>query len=155
MESGSASLVFFLGLFWASVITSANRYRPFETADFWSATHRSYALKRFGLSFVILNLFPIVWLWLLYQVVVPQKPGFIPVLSAALASLSVFGIHRILHALLACESTICVFYPSEEHEELVGRWRERGVNSFIAHFYPGMAFLLVFALLGAVVGRFS
>jgi len=29
------------------------------------------------------------------------------------------------------------------------------VNSFIAHFYPGMAFLPVFALLGAVVGRFS
>ena len=155
MESGSASLLFFFGLFWASVIASVARYRPFETADFWSDEHRPHALKRFGISFVVLNLFPVFWLWLLYQIVVPQERGVIPILSAALASLSVFGIHRVLHALIATDKTFRFFYSLEEYHELANRWHAHGTNSFIAHFLPGIAYLLVLAFLGWIVGGFS
>ncbi|MCK9274586.1 MAG: hypothetical protein M0P57_05800 [Syntrophales bacterium] len=155
MESGSVSLIFFFGLFWASVIASVNRYRPFATADFWSDEYRPAAVKRFGISFVLLNLFPVFWLWFLYRFIVPQNSGVLPVLSAALASLSVLGLHRVLHALIASDSTFRCFFQSDEHIDIAKQWQERGVNSFLAHFIPGIAYLLGFAFFAWIMGKFS
>ena len=153
MENGSNAIVFFFGLFWAASLNSVARYRPFETASFWSPRDRKYALPRFVLAFVILNILPVFWLWVLFQFVVPKSAGLFPVLSAAIASLSIFGIPRIFHAIVATDRTHSRFYSSEEYAEITKRWREGSANTFVAHFLPGLLYLICFATLGYLLGR--
>ena len=155
MDTGSNAIVFFFGLFWAVSLNSVARYRPFETASFWSPTDRQYAFRRFVLAIVILNLLPVFWLWVLFQFIVPKLAGFFPVLSAAIASLSIFGIPRLFHAFVATDRGNGRFYSNEEYMEITKRWREGSANTFVSHFVPGILYLIVFAILGYLLGRLS
>jgi len=95
METGRIALIFFYGVFWATIVSAVGRYSPFNTAAFFSQEKRRHAFFRFLMSFTILNILPITWL-LLLCLIIPDTSGVRPVIAAAVASLSVFGFHRIL-----------------------------------------------------------
>lgn len=151
METGPVALVFFYGVFWSSVISQLGRYRLFETADWFSTRYRRRAVLRFMIAFAVMNLGAVGLLWVLYSLVVPNASGALPAMSAALASLSVFGLHRILHALIATKRTFRPFYSEEEYKEIAERWLAHEVNSFPAHFFPGLMYLIGFPGLALVV----
>jgi hypothetical protein len=159
METGRTALLVFYGLFWAAVISAVSRYRAFDTAAFFSRRREQscHAIYRFTASFVILNILPILWLWLLYTEIVPHKCGWLPVMGAAFASLSVFGFNRILHATIATPTTYSRFYSYSDWKAVVEQqpWRPlRGPdNSFKAGLYPGLFYLAIPTFLGRIIGN--
>lgn len=155
METGPAALVLFFGLFWGFGISVIHPYRLFDLPNLFSGTHRRFTLRRFGVGLVLVNLAPIGFLWFLYVYIVPNESGAIVIVSAALSALSVFGIIRILHAVVASDSTYQLYYDDTEYREIAKEWIEKETNSFAAHFVPGFAYLVVFPLVGYVVGRLT
>lgn len=132
-------------MFWAAVLSAVSRYDPFDTAAFFSGEKR-HAIPRFIASLVILNIGPIMWLWFLYTQIVPDTSGVCPVMAAAIASLSVFGFHRILHAVIATPKIYSIFYSEKNWKEVIeksGRERRGPDNRFVAHFLPGVAYLII------------
>lgn len=158
METGRFALIIFYSIFWAAVLGAVSRYHPFDTAAFFSRSQekRRHAIYRFLMSFIILNIGPIMLLWFLYTRIVPDTSGVYPVIAAGLASLSVFGFHRILHAVIATQKTYSRFYFDEEWEEIIKQSRrepkERD-NTFVAHFFPGIVYLIFFPVLAIIIGR--
>ncbi len=146
MVSGSVALVFFYGIFWAGALSAIGRYHAFDTHMFFSPSpkSRSHARRRFVAGVVIMNIFPALWFWFLSARIVPNKPGVFPIMTAMLASLSVFGFGRILHAIIAAESSHSKFYSQEEWDAVIERWERGGPNTFWAHFVPGIGFLIIF-----------
>jgi hypothetical protein len=154
METGRIALILFYGIFWASVLNAVTRYRPFDTTEFFSQVEkrRKIVWHRFLVSLLFLNICPIFWLWLLYYWVVPNTSGILPVIVAAFASLSVFGFNRIFHAVIATPKTWHIFYPSkEDYEEVIKKWGGK-INTFKAHFIPGLVYLLGFMIIAKIIG---
>lgn len=157
MKTGNVALIFFYGIFWATTLNVVGRYRAFDTHTFFSKLKKSrrFALKRFLVSLFIINLCPVAWLWFLYVYIVPNKSGVFPTMSGAFASLSVFGFHRILHAIIATENFYRKFYSNKEWKTVINQWGRGGHNTFISHFLPGIAFLIVFSLIAYMVGKIN
>jgi len=161
METGRIALVFFYGIFWASVINAISRLRPFETAAIfskkpkkaegkWPAVRAQRAWWRCFAAFIFINLLPILWLLFLYNKVIPNTSDVSSVIAAAFASFSVFGFNRILYSIIATKwhST---FFSNEEWKEIKEEWPwkadEEGdlcVDRFAAHFIPGIIYLILF-----------
>ena len=153
METGSVALIFFYGIFWAAVLNAAGRFRAFDTHTFFSGETCRSAVSRFLVALFIINLCPVAWLWFLYVYIVPNESGALPMMSAAFASLSVFGFHRILHAIIATENFRSKFYSDEEWKAVINQWGRDGPNTFMPHFLPGIGFLMVFSLIAYGVGH--
>ena len=146
MVNGSVALVFFYGIFWAGALSAIGRYHAFDTHMFFSPSpeSRSHARRRFVAGVVIMNIFPALWFWFLSARIVPDELGVFPIMTAALASLSVFGFHRILHAIIAtdCHSK---FYSQKEWIAVINQWRKDDPpNTVWAHLVPGIGFLIIF-----------
>jgi len=81
MKDGTAALLFLYGLFWAEILATSARYKGFPTvtlcARWVDREDRIKRIKRLFVSITLLNLFPIVWLGILYKWVVPQQAGVI------------------------------------------------------------------------------
>jgi hypothetical protein len=152
MEAGNVALILFYGVFWAAALSAAGRFRAFDTHTFFSGKTRRYAVNRFLVALFIINLCPVVWLWLLYVYIVPNEAGALPIMSAAFASLSVFGFHRILHAIIATDNFYSKFYSNEEWKAIINQWGRGGPNTFAAHFFPGIGFLIIFLLIAYALG---
>lgn len=108
----------------------------------WGLCGRAW--KRFLVSLLLLNVLPVAWFFFLYCYVVPAEAGVRPILTAAVAALSMFGFHRILHALIASDELYRYFYTDDQ----VARVRHRDSKdvfaqpqSFAAHFVPGMIYI--------------
>ena len=151
--TGKDALVLFYGIFWATILNIIGRYRLFDTHLFFSRNKRRYAISRFIVAFIVINVVPILWFWILYSWIVPGTFGALPTMSAAFASLSVFGFHRILHAIIASENFHSKFYSDEEWKAVIAQWGRGGPNTFMPHFLPGIGFLIVFPLIAYVVGH--
>jgi hypothetical protein len=108
VDTGHQALVLFYAFFWAAALNMTGRYQAFDTPSMWVGERR--AKLRFCVSVILLNILPILWLVFLYREVIPDDNELISIIAAALASLSVFGFHRILHAILASEQTYHWFY---------------------------------------------
>ncbi len=151
MENGKAALLFLCGLFWAEILATSARYNGFPTAELWvGESGRTYQGKRLIASLLLLDVFPVVWVWGLYTCVVPERSGFGPIAVAAIASLSMFGIIRIYHGVVASAQTINKFYTSEEQQtfEVQGKGKLRTCWS---HIVPGLLYLVVFPGLAKVI----
>ena len=96
------------------------------------------------------------WLWLLYTEIVPHTSGWLPVMGAAFASLSVFGFNRILHAVIATKYH-SRFYSEEEWVAVIKQQPWRSLwgpdNSFKAGLYPGLFYLAIPTFLGRIIGN--
>jgi hypothetical protein len=90
---------------------------------------------------------------MLYSWIIPGTSGAFPIMSAAFASLSLFGFHRILHAIIATERFHSKFYSKEEWGDVVNQWGRASPNTFIPHFLPGIGFLIVFLLIAYITGH--
>ncbi|MGC9337328.1 MAG: hypothetical protein ACP5EQ_04460 [Candidatus Cloacimonadia bacterium] len=153
MFTGEDALILFYGIFWATVLATIGRYRLFDTHLFFSPNKRRHAISRFLAAFGIINVAPILWLWVLFNWIVPQTFGALPIMSAAFASLSVFGFHRILHAVIATEKFYSKFYSEDEWRAVIKQWGRGGPNTFAPHFIPGLGFLIVFSVIAYAVGH--
>lgn len=129
-----------------------HQYRLFDLPDLFSPLHRSFALRRFVVGFIIVDIAPIAFLWFLYTYIVPNTSGATPVVAAAVSVLAVFGFIRVLHALVASDSMHHLFFPDEEYEKIASEWIRRGSNSFWAHFIPGAVYLIIFPIIAFLIG---
>ena len=135
METGRVALILFYGIFWAASLNAAGWLRAFDTHAFFCGKTRRSAIQRFVVALIIINLCPGAWLWFLCVCIVPSEPGALPIMSAALASLSVFWFHRILHAIIATKKFHTKFYLEEEWKEVIDQWRKDTPNTFKPHFF--------------------
>jgi hypothetical protein len=151
MKSGSDALIFLYAFFWAAALAMTGRYQAFDTPSMWDGQGRAW--RRFLAGFLVLNVLPIGWLTLLYMRVVPPREGLGPIVAAAVASLSVFAFHRLLHGLIASDLTCAWFYTHEEIQAVRDRGPFKQPQSFAAHFWPGVIYLFGYGLLAWTVGR--
>ena len=155
METGPGALVLFFGLFWGFGLGLVHPYRLFDLPNMFGSAHRQFTLRRFVIGLFLVNLAPIGFLWFLYGIVVPNESGGIVVVSAAVSALSIFGLIRILHAVVASNTTYRAFYDDREFHLIAGEWIEKGSNSFAAHFIPGAVYLVAFPIAGYIIGTFG
>ena len=139
MDDGKTALLFFYGLFWASALAAITEFRAFDTAAFWRPDTSHRAVWRLVVGVLIANVLPLGGLWFLYSgnSVIPKGSGAGPVLGAAVASLSVFCVPRLMHAFLAT-SFHSFFYSADDWEAVVEEAKAQKSDSFWAHFVPGM-----------------
>lgn len=138
------ALLLFYGVFWGISLATVGRYNAFATHLFWDRTRSLYAFRRFCMAFSIVNLLPILWFAFVLTRVVPDESGGGPILSAGLASLSVFGfIPRLLHALIATSRLHHIFYSEHEWQEMAHAQVRQGPNTFASHLLPGVPIFLV------------
>ena len=116
MKTGQEALVLFYAFFWAAALSSTARYKPFDTPSMWKLDGQ--ACKRFVVSLIVLNVLPITWFIFLYSTIASAAEGWRPIMAAAVASLSAFGFHRILHAVMASEGTYKLFYTEAQIKEV-------------------------------------
>lgn len=153
MFTGKDALIMLWGVFWGAIISGVGRYKPFSTNEFFDSKKRVYAVRRFLVSFIIVNVAPVMWFWLLYTFIVPDKSSALAVMCAAAASLSVFGFNRILHALIATDKTHSAFYNDNDWVAVKEKCGDSAnPDSFIAHFIPGICYLLFFASIAYFLG---
>ena len=140
--TGKDALVLFFGIFWGIIAGVIGRYRLFDTHLFFDQNLRNYALSRFIVGFIIINIAPIGWFCLLYNYFASDKPGAGPIMAAAVSSFSLFGFNRILHAIIATDKVHSKFYSQEEWTAMMNQWGRKGPNTFAVHFVPGIAYMI-------------
>ena len=139
MDNGSSALVLFYSFFWAAALGVSGRYQSFQTAAMLRAgAEARRAWSRFGVSLLLVNVFPIAWFLFLYNCVVPSRTGLWPIVAAAVGSFSVFGFHRILHAFIASDRRFKKYYTEDQVKQV----RDLG------HFKDPQTFASVPPLLG-------
>lgn len=151
MKTGSEALILLDAFFWAAALAMTGRYQAFDTPSMWSGDR--HAIRRFLVAFLVLNALPIAWLIFLYRHVVPSGDGLAPIVAAAVASLSVFGFHRILHALIATDAIYSAFYTKAELQDVRNRGSLTQPQSFAAHFWPGVVYVVVCGGAAWLIGR--
>jgi|GEM_PF-1713285 len=159
--SAQTILLFFYGLFWAGTMQAASRYRPFDSAAFFRIEgvarkrlrsprwKNRRAVGRFFVAFIIMNVWPVAWICILFWDAFKEtKVTFTSIFAAAFASLSVFGFHRILHALIySIDEARHRFYPLKERKSLNKDIRlQDWPQEFYSHFMGGVLYLTVLPL---------
>ena len=117
---------------------------------------RGLAASRLAVGVLIANILPAVGLWWLFasdSVLPLGASGGGAVLAAALASLSVFAIPRLLHAFIATGKVYAIFYTEAEWRQVVKAAGAETSDSFWAHFIPGIAYIVVFVSVAWLVQR--
>ena len=149
MDTGRAALIFFYGVFWATMVATTARYRAFPTALILGGPSDEMARhwRRLAASFAFLNVAPVIVLILLYNYVVSEDSGWVSVASAATASLSVFGIVRLYHALICSKETWRWFYTEHRLECYELKSDDKSEASWWTHAVPGAVYLIFFPLL--------
>jgi hypothetical protein len=157
MDNGTNSLLFFYAFFWALALGGASRFRAFDTASLWrKGKDRQRVARRIAVSMLTITIAPVGWLIILGNYVVPSSPGLPAAVSAAVSSLSVFGFLRILHAFVASNPTYQCFYTVKEVDLVRSASAFPGQpQTFVAHFVPGIAYLVLFAGTGWIIGRWA
>src|SRR3972149_4977267 len=121
METTQAALVFFFGMFWASVLSAVAPFQVFDTRMLFRNGECARGLRRLGVGVIIVDALPVAGLCLLLKSPLMQAKDVWGVAVAAIASMSVFSIHRLLHAFVATRPFVGYFYSQAEVEELKGR----------------------------------
>ncbi len=121
---GRDALILFFGITWQIGFGPLGMYRLFETHMLRSPRkdRRRRAWKRLGLGVFLADVIPIALFLGLYLVVIPDRPGTAPIVAAAVSSLSIFGVRRLVHAFAVAHSRSAWFYDEEEIKELYERW---------------------------------
>jgi len=150
-------LLLFYALFWAQLLATSSRYNAFPTAAILNPSEtdgRSKRLGRLVASVFLLNLFPIVWLWFLWSViVVDHSASFAGLAGAALAALSIFGVIRLYHAIVASSGCVNTFYTPDEQSKYEIQGSYKLERPHYSHWVPGLIYMTVFPLAAYFVGR--
>ena len=119
-------------------------------------------MLRFAVSFGIMNVLPAVCLWIILSLIIPAgaKIGFDIkglrfVLAGTFASLSVFGFHRILHAVVATEFWDCFYSDVDTYNKVMEKWagpkwKDR-TNTFKSHCVPGLIYVILFPIIALLL----
>jgi hypothetical protein len=153
MDTGQQALVLFYAFFWAAALSVTSRYQPFDTPSMSIGDGRAW--RRFIISLIVLNVLPVIWFIFLYLAIIPNKTGWVPIVAAAIASLSVFGYHRILHAFIASERMYHWFYTVEQVRDVRDRGQFTQPQTFRAHFVPGVLYIVSTAALAGLIINWS
>lgn len=142
MDNGQQALLFFYGVFWATVISSTSPYRAFATT--LAIRGNKKAILRLVFATVLLNILPVLLIHELYKCkeIVPADSSATAIMAAAFASLSVFGINRVFHALVCSKETWKYFYTEVEIKKYDLDNEEKSMSPWSAHLIPGIAYLL-------------
>ncbi|HYT04420.1 MAG TPA: hypothetical protein VEM13_06015 [Gemmatimonadales bacterium] len=154
MDTGQQALVFFYGVFWATVIGATVPYRGFATALALVASDldkRRKCRRRLLVAFVLLNVLPAALLYVLYSYVVPNCASGRAIVAAGVASLSVFGVHRVFHAIVCSKETWPAFYTAAEIKEYHLDTEDKSGSTWWAHAVPGVAYLVGMPLIARVL----
>jgi len=155
VESGRAALLLFFGLFWATVLSSVDDFRPFDTAGWFRAQECAKSFARWWVSFLIVDLLPAIGLYGLYKshrVIPADSAGDIGILCAAIASLAVFAVPRLLHAFIATRTTRRAFYSDDEWSQFLQGPKGTDDQRFHVHFLPGLFYIVFFLGLASAIG---
>jgi len=150
--TGKDAIVLFFGILWGITLSIIGRYRLFDTHLFFSQDRRNYAISRFIIGFIIINITPIIWFYLLYTYVASEQYGAVPIMLSAFSSLSLFGFNRVLHAIIATDNRYSRYYSEIEWETILSKWERDGPNTFTAHAIPGIAYLVLIPLIAKAIG---
>ena len=149
MDTGKAALIFFFGLFWASALSGIAEFRPFDTAAWFRPNGLWRGVRRFVAGVFIADVLPLIGLWCLYttDAIVPSDvTGPTTIFAAAVASLGVFAVPRLMHAVLATAPLYKHFYFYADWQRVVDEAGASQRDSFWAHFLPGLGYLVGFPL---------
>lgn len=141
--------ILFYGVFWGVSLTLIGKYNIFDTHLIRSKKYRQYAICRFILGTLLINILPIIWFLILFYYVVPTTNGWVEMFVSAFLTISIFGFIRILHAFAITIWHNC-FYPDKEWNKIKKRIKDNKIEDetlfdFRAHFAPG--FLIYFLLI--------
>ena len=153
LETRGAAIVFFYGLVWATVLSSADEFRAFDTYAWFHGKERVKAVRRWFVAAVIVDLVPALGLVFLYWstwVVPANTTGPVSVACAGVASLGVFAVPRLLHAVIATRHTYGWFYKLDDWQKIPKSRREQ--ENLVGHLLPGILYVLGFWGLAATVG---
>jgi hypothetical protein len=138
MSDGQEALLFFYSVFWALALSTLQKFRAFDTRG---ADPTRWA--RAGMSFVVMNVVPAAILMFELCLMRRVEEVISAVPAAALFALGVFGLPRILHAIIAIEGTKRRprFYNDDDWHELCLLDKESDSTS--DHLVPGVIYLLL------------
>lgn len=155
MIGGDDAFLVFIAIFWGTMLGSAGRYQPFDTAAAffgpWREQRSIMARRRFVLATLLLNVLPILYLLAGY-LALEGRQGTPALIGAAVMSLGIFGCVRLLHAAMATHNTHRHFFSDEYWAKLKGERHERE-HRVIAHLVPGIGYLVVYFVVGLLVAR--
>lgn len=129
-------------------------YRGFATALALVASDLDKRRKcrlRFGVAFLCLNVFPAALLFVLYSCVVSNAASGPAIVAAGVASLSVFGVHRVFHAIVCSKETWPKFYTATEIKEYDLDTEDKSGSTWWAHLVPGIAYLVGMPLIAKLI----
>jgi len=151
-ETSETALIFFFGIFWATVLSTVPNYELFAISSLIRPETRSKAITRWLVGVLVLNVFPPGLLFAITQTnILPDQAGPKAVCCSALASLSVVSLFFVLQGLLVSGRTF--FYENDEWTEVKRRLHlqadedAKGAPSFVvAGLYIVGALLLAWLL---------
>lgn len=156
MIGGDDAFMIFIAIFWGTMLGSAGRYGPFDTAAAFFAPRgkdrRIMARRRLIVSTLLLNVLPLLYLVAGY-LVLKGAEGVRALIGAAVMSLGIFGCIRVLHAVMATHKTRTYFFDENHWNEKLKGEREEEEHRFMAHFMPGVAYLAVYFVVGLLIAR--
>ena len=148
-ESSLGALVFFFGIFWATILSTVPDYKLFVVGK---------PRRRWVIGIMLLNLFPLLLLFLLSLMfsIIPDQVGIVTPICAAIASLSVFSTFYFLRATLAAFLTR-LKYSKREMKHLTENLGLTSKRKVWGSARIGLQYLFgwpIFALVIAVFGAF-
>lgn len=156
--NGQDVLILFFGIYLTVVMKLIRKYRTFDVQLFFSKNkkRKSRFIRRFIIGFLLIDIFPVLWLLTLYSYIIPPYEGPLPIMAAAFAALSVLGFVKILHAIIATENHL-KFYSADEFQYVISSWgRDNDEdNTFKSHFISGIGYLVFFSALAYIIGNIT
>jgi hypothetical protein len=140
------SLVFFFGIFWATILSTVPDYQLFVVG-------KSHC--RWVIGITVLNLFPLVLLLglsLMFSVI-PEQAGIVKPICAAIASLSVFSTFYFLRAILAAYLKR-LKYSKKEMEHLSEKFGLTAKKKVWSSARIGLQYLFGWPFLASFIGVF-
>jgi hypothetical protein len=155
MPSDREIFFVFFGIFWAVALEAAGRYRLFETSSMWGYTRperKKHAWRRFWWGLGLLNFGPILVFIVTLKCVLTGDRGMCGTLAGAVAPISTFGWHRILHAYIASYRQWERYYDTDGIAlARYGGNRLEQPETFWPHFGPGILYLIIPITLAALL----
>lgn len=146
--------MFFFSLMWASAVAGSSEYRAFDTAAWFRKGEFCQSMFRFLVGNFFCNGVPIVTLYLLQSQFRCLPLSFINLIAAAIASLSVFSMSRMLHTVMVSGYHKC-FYSDKVLKDVIDKSNQDKDDKWYAHFIPGLLYAVGMPSLSlGLIGKF-
>jgi len=152
----TTALLFFYGVFWATLLPAMSKFGPFETSSFFrKGERRVKGVPRFFLSLLCLNILPIAWLWFLLssEFVIRHSSNPIDLVSAAIVSLSVFGFSSLVYALYGTKPSMNCFFTNDEIDKILSEPGMDSDNKFHFYFVSAVFYFVVPTAIASLISH--